>query len=278
MGRDFCSLGVMQLLRSLISHPYWERWVTTLIVINAVTLGMETSDAVMARAGGLLLTIDRIILWIFVVEIAARMIVHGRAFWRDPWSWFDTIVVGIALVPATTGLSVLRALRILRVLRLISVVPSLKRVIGALFQALPGMGSIVVLIALVFYVASVMATKLFGDTFPEWFGDLGRSAYTLFQVMTLESWSMGIVRPVMEAYPLAWAFFVPFILLTSFVVLNLFIGIVVSAMQSEHDKEVAEEREVAAAKAREETADLQAEMRALREDLAALRADKSVRQ
>ncbi|MEM7567143.1 MAG: ion transporter, partial [Pseudomonadota bacterium] len=133
----------MSFLRRLISHPYWERWVTTLIVVNAITLGLETSETVMARAGGLLLTIDRIILWIFVAEIALRMVVHGRAFWRDPWSWFDTIVVGIALVPATTGLSVLRALRILRVLRLISVVPSLKRVIGALFQALPGMGSIV---------------------------------------------------------------------------------------------------------------------------------------
>ena len=261
----------MSVLRRLISHPYWERWVTTLIVINAITLGLETSETAMARAGGLLVAIDRIILAIFVAEIGLRMAVHRWRFFTDPWSIFDTIVVGIALVPATTGLSVLRALRILRVLRLISVVPSLKRVIGALFEALPGMGSIVVLIALVFYVFSVMATKLFGGTFPDWFGNIGASAYTLFQVMTLESWSMGIVRPVMEVYPFAWAFFVPFILLTSFVVLNLFIGIVVSAMQSEHDKEMAEEREIAAREARDDAADLHAEMRALRADLTELR-------
>ena len=260
----------MNHLKTLVSSPVWERWVTALIVVNAIALGLETSDAAMARFGGLLLAIDRVILAVFVVEIALRMAVYRTRFFRDPWSIFDTLVVGIALVPATTGLSVLRALRILRVLRLISVVPSLKRVIGALFEALPGMGSIVVLIALVFYVFSVMATKLFGDAFPDWFGDLGLSAYTLFQVMTLESWSMGIVRPVMEVYPLAWAFFVPFILLTSFVVLNLFIGIVVSAMQSEHDKEVAEERELAAREARDDAADLHAEMRALREELRGL--------
>ncbi len=261
------------MLKTLITSPYWERWVTALIVVNAITLGLETSEAAMAAAGPLLLTIDRAILVVFVVEIAIRVAVHRWAFFKDPWSIFDTIVVGIALVPATTGLSVLRALRILRVLRLISVVPSLKRVIGALFEALPGMGSIVVLIALVFYVFSVMATKLFGATFPDWFGNLGLSAYTLFQVMTLESWSMGIVRPVMDLYPYAWAFFVPFILLTSFVVLNLFIGIVVSAMQSEHDKEVAEEREIAAQTARDEAADLQSEMRMLRSELLSIRTE-----
>ena len=160
-------------------------------------------------------------------------------FFRDPWSLFDFIVVAIALIPATGNLSVLRALRILRVLRLITVVPSLRRVVGGLITALPGMGSIVVLLSLLFYVFAVMATKLFGQSFPEWFGTIGASAYSLFQIMTLESWSMGIVRPVMEQYPYAWAFFVPFIIVTTFAVLNLFIGIVVNAMQTEHEKAAA---------------------------------------
>ncbi len=115
----------------------------------------------------------------------------------------------------------LRALRILRVLRAISIVPSLRRVVEGLINALPGMGSVFALMSLIFYIAAVMATKLFGAAFDEWFGTIGRSAYSLFQIMTLESWSMGIVRPVMEVYPWAWAFFVPFILVTTFAVVNL---------------------------------------------------------
>ena len=131
----------------------------------------------------------------------------------------------------------LRALRILRLLRVVSVAPSLRRVIEGLLNALPGMGSVFLLMALIFYIGAVMATKLFGAAFPAWFGTLGKSGYSLFQIMTLESWSMGIVRPVMEAYPFAWMFFVPFILLTTFVVLNLVVGLVVNSMQDAHHVE-----------------------------------------
>ncbi|MEM8878791.1 MAG: ion transporter, partial [Pseudomonadota bacterium] len=162
---------------------------------------------------------------------------------------------------------VLRALRILRFLCMISMVPSLRWVVGALIRPLPGMGSIILLLGLVYYVFSVMATKLYGEAFPEWFGNIGASAYTLFQVMTLESWSMGIVRPVMEQYPLAWMFFVPFILTTSFTVLNLFIGIIVSAMQGEHEEAAQAERDAI----HNETAALHDEVTALRADIATLR-------
>jgi voltage-gated sodium channel len=145
-------------------------------------------------------------------------------------------------MPATQGFQVLRALRVLRVLRMITIVPSLRRVVGALAAALPGMGSIFLLLGLIFYVFSVMATKLFGASFPDWFGTIGASAYSLFQIMTLESWSMGIVRPVMEIYPYAWAFFVPFILCATFIALNLFIGVIVSALQGEHEQQLKEEQ------------------------------------
>jgi voltage-gated sodium channel len=197
----------------------------------------------MERFGPVLIAVDRLVMSVFVVEIAARLLVRRLSFFRDPWNVFDFLVVAIAALPATGSFSVLRALRVLRVLRIITVIPSLRRVVGALVGALPGMGSIMLLLTLVFYVFSVMATKLFAASFPEWFGSLGASAYTLFQVMTLESWSMGIVRPVMEVYPLAWTFFVPFILFTTFTVLNLFIGIIVNAMQSEHEMQVKAERE-----------------------------------
>jgi voltage-gated sodium channel len=139
--------------------------------------------------------------------------------------------VGIALIPAAQGLSVLRALRILRVLRVVSAAPRLRRVVEGFITALPGMASVFLLIGIIYYIGAVMATKLFGASFPEWFGHLGASAYSLFQIMTLESWSMGIVRPVMEVYPYAWAFFVPFILMTTFAVMNLLIGLIVNSMQ-----------------------------------------------
>jgi voltage-gated sodium channel len=119
-----------------------------------------------------------------------------------------------------------------RVLRLVTVVPQMRKVVGALLQALPGMGSILGVLLLVFYIAAVMATNLFGADFPEWFGSIGASMFSLFQIMTLESWSMGIVRPVMALHPNAWLFFVPFIVMTSFTVLNLFIALIVNSMQA----------------------------------------------
>lgn len=250
-------------LRLVLASPWTERLIMGLIIVNAAILGLETSATAMAKAGPALLLLDAVILGVFVVEIAARLVVHGWKFFRDPWSVFDFAVVGIALVPATGNLSVLRALRVIRALRLVSTIKSMRRVVGGLLAAIPGMGSIVALLLLLFYVFSVMATKLFGAAFPQWFGTLGESAYSLFQIMTLESWSMGIVRPVMEVHPWAWAFFVPFILLTSFTVLNLFIGIIVDAMQSQHEAELSEGRE----RTQAELDLILAEMRELRAEM-----------
>ena len=207
------------------------------ILFNAVILGLETSDVAMERAGPLILVLDRACLAVFVIEIAAKLYARRREFFRSGWNLFDFAIVAISLIPAGQGLSVLRAMRILRILRVLSVAPSLRRVVDGLVSALPGMGSVFVLMGLIFYVGAVMATKLFGDAFPDWFGTLGRSGYTLFQVMTLESWSMGIVRPVMEVYPLAWAFFVTFIMVTTFAVVNLLVGLIVNSMQDAHSEE-----------------------------------------
>ena len=229
-------------LKAIIESPRFESAILVLIVINAITLGLETDPDVMRTLGPTLIIIDRAVLAIFTAEVLVRLFVYRLSFIKDPWRVFDFIIVAIALMPATGNLSVLRALRILRVLRLISIVPSLRKVVGGLVAALPGMGSIMLLLLLVFYVYSVMATKLYGSIFPDWFGSIGHSAYSLFQIMTLESWSMGIVRPVMAEFPYAWIFFIAFILCTSFTVLNLFIGIIVSAMQSEHEDHANEER------------------------------------
>jgi voltage-gated sodium channel len=207
------------------------------IVFNAIILGMETSSTIMGSFGPLILALDTACLAIFVVEIALKLIALGPRFFRSGWNLFDFVIVGIALIPAAQGLSVLRALRILRVLRIVSAVPSLRRVVEGLLTALPGMGSVFFLMSIIFYIGAVMATKLFAASFPEWFGTIGASLYTLFQIMTLESWSMGIVRPVLEIYPYAWAFFVPFIMVTTFAVVNLIVGLVVNSMQEAHAEE-----------------------------------------
>ena len=219
-------------LHGFVESRAFQAAIVTVIVINAVTLGLETSPRAMAVAGPLLIAIDTAALWIFTIELGLKLWVYRGRFARDGWNVFDLVVVGIAWLPAAGPFSVLRALRIMRVLRLLSAVPQMRSVVGALFRALPGMGSIVAVLALVFYVSAVIATKMFGSEFPDWFGTVGGSMYSLFQIMTLESWSMGIVRPVMETYPAAWAFFVPFIVVTSFAVLNLFIALIVNSMQS----------------------------------------------
>jgi voltage-gated sodium channel len=221
-----------ELLRKFVESRAFSLLITTAIVINAITLGLETWPRAMSTAGPLLLAADAAALWIFTVEIGLKMWVYRRRFIRDGWNIFDFFIVSVAWLPAAGPLSVLRALRIMRVLRLVSVVPQMRTVVGALFRALPGMGSILAVLMLVFYVAAVMATKLFGGEFPDWFGSIGASMYSLFQIMTLESWSMGIVRPVMNQYPAAWAFFVPFIIVTTFTVLNLFIALIVNSMQT----------------------------------------------
>jgi len=258
-------------LKQLIEQPAVQRSILLLIVINAAILGMQTSPALVASWGELLRVLDMLILGVFVVEIAARIYVHRAAFFRDPWSLFDFTVVAIALVPASGPFSVLRALRVLRVMRMVTMVPSMRRVVGALLSAIPGLGSIAMVLALVFYVSAVIATGLFGADFPEWFGNLGRSVYTLFQVMTLESWSMGIVRPLMDVFPYAWVFFIPFILIATFTMLNLFIAIIVNAMQTVTDAEhEATQASIEAAREHIE-ADLHEEVRALRGEIAELK-------
>ena len=220
------------LLKSIVESRGFTLAVTIVIATNAITLGLETWPPAMQAAGPLLLALDTLALWFFTVEIGLKIWLYRGRFFRDPWSIFDFVIVAIAWLPSSGPLSVLRALRIVRALRLLSIVPQMRTVIGALFRALPGMGSVIAVLALVFYVAAVMATKLFAADFPEWFGSIGASMYSLFQIMTLESWSMGIVRPVMEQHPYAWLFFVPFIIVTSFAVLNLFIALIVNSMQT----------------------------------------------
>ena len=222
------------------------------ILFNSVLLGMETSGNLMQRFGPLIIALDRLCLSIFVIEIGLKMYAQRFSFFRSGWNVFDFVIVGIALMPGAGAFAVLRALRILRVLRLVAKVGRLRMIVESLLKAIPSIGWIAFLLGLVFYIFGVMGTKLFGESFPEDFGHLGLTLFSLFQVMTLESWSEEIARPVMEVYPLAWLYFVVFILLSAFTVLNLFIGIIVNTMQERHMEEADAKHQQTEAKAHEE--------------------------
>ncbi|MDZ7871630.1 MAG: ion transporter [Rheinheimera sp.] len=258
-------------IQTFVELPRFGQLILLLILLNAVLLGMETSTALMAQYGSTLLLLDKLLLGVFVVELVLRIFAYRAAFFKDPWSLFDFAVVTIALIPASGPLAVLRSLRVLRVLRVLSMVPSMRRVVSALLGSLPGLSSIALVLVLIYYVFAVMATKIFGAAFPEWFGSIGASFYTLFQVMTLESWSMGIARPVMEQFPYAWLFFVPFILVATFTMLNLFIAIIVNTMQTFSEEEHALERQQDKQAEVQEQQQLHAELKAIRQELQQLR-------
>lgn len=248
---------------SMVFLPRVQHFILGVIILNAIILGLETSPAIMSGASALLVALDATCLGIFIVVLLMKFVVLRFGFFKSAWNIFDFLIIGVSVLPNSGALSILRALRILRVLRLVTNLPRLRLIIESILLSLPSIGWISCLLGIVFYIFAVLTTMLFGQAFPKWFGSLGSSMYTLFQVMTLESWSMGISRPVMEQFPYAWLLFITFILLSAFIVLNVFIGIIVNAMG-----------EVACAKEAEKGAkhptakpDLAAELRLLKEQI-----------
>lgn len=257
-------------LVAFVEAPVFVNVITGLILLNAVTLGLETYPVRSAFITAIIPVLDAVIVSVFVVELILKMIAYGPRFFKSGWNWFDLIIVSISLFPDAGAFTVLRAMRILRVFRLFSVMPDMRKVVEALMKAVPGMGAILAVLALMFYVSAVMATKLFGATQPM-FETLGASAFTLFQVMTLEGWAMEVARPTMADHPFAWLFFLVFIVLTSFAVLNMFIAVIVDSLQSKHFDEEEERAERAEAEAEKDRDLMQAELTAIRDELKALR-------
>lgn len=254
-------------MTAIVESALFRNFIMTLIVINAVTLGLETYPYEGLWFTNWMPILDRIIVGVFVIEILMKLVAYRHRFFLNGWNWFDLAVIAISIVPSAGGFSVLRALRIIRAFRLFSVMPDLRKVVEALLRAIPGMGAVIAVLGLMFYVSAVMGTKLFGVDEPERFGTLGDSAFALFQVMTLEGWATEVAMPVMDHQPWAWIFFVVFIVLTSFAVLNLFIAIIVDSLQAKHfDDEEARDAEADADRDL-----LHSEVSALRQEIAELK-------
>ncbi len=225
------------MIKSLIEHKIFHDFIIFLILLNGITLGIETSDYIYNSYKLFFDIFNTFVILTFTVEILLRIYVYRLKFFKDAWSLFDLFIVVISLIPSSAGFGVLRTLRVLRLFRLFSLVPQMRKIITALLKVLPGIGSIAALMSIFFYICAIITTELYGDKFPEFFGTLGDSIFTLFQIMTLESWAMNIVRPIMEVYPYAWLFFIPFIFIATFIIINLIIAIVVDAINEIKDEE-----------------------------------------
>ncbi len=230
-------------IQNYIEGRFFQNLIITLIIINAIILGLQTSSLITKDYGSILTSIDDIILIVFVIEIALRLFVYRWGVFKRPWSVFDFIVISFSFFPSSEAFAALRTLRVLRVLRLISTIPAMRRVIESLISAIPGIVSVASIMLIFFYVFAVIGTHLYGEQFPEWFGSLGSTMFTLFQVMTLESWSMGIVRPILDIFPNAWIYFVSYIVITTFTMLNLFIAIIVNSMNQLTEESAKDSRE-----------------------------------
>jgi voltage-gated sodium channel len=223
-------------MQKIVESKNFQNFIMGIIILNGITMGFEVSSFYKAGYDSFFEIFNSLVVSIFTIEIVMRIMVHKKEFFKDPWSLFDFTIVAISLMPANEGFEIFRVLRVLRLFRLITVVPQMRKIVAALINVIPGIASIGALMMLFFYIFAIMATQLFSEKFPQWFGTLGDSFYTLFQVMTLESWSMGIVRPIMEVYPLAWLYFIPFIFLATFIIINLIIAIVVDAINDIKDE------------------------------------------
>lgn len=253
-------------LANFVERPVVQNSIIGLIVVNSITIGLETSPSVMRAWGPLLLAVDAAILGVFVIEMALKLAAYRWSYFRNGWNVFDFVIVAIALLPASGTLAVLRALRIFRSLRLIKAVPKLRFIVETLLHSLPSLSWIFVLLSLVFYVFAVIGTTMFGPAYPEWFGDLGASMFTLFQIMTLEGWA-EIARTVQSASPFATVYFLSFILMASYTTLNIFIAIVVNTMSEMQQRENRQQLDAIETLIADERTDIHNDLKLLKEQI-----------
>jgi len=230
-------------LKDYFESKRFQRLIVSLIIMNSVLIGFETSEVVMNLYGYNIDIFDLTLLTLFTIEIVLKLYVYRLGFFKNAWNVFDFAIISISILPAAGSFSVFRALRIIRTLRLLKSIPKLRIIIESLIKSLPSIGWIVVLLAIVFYTFAVIGINLFGNNYPEYFGDLGKSFFTLFQIMTLESWSSAIARPIMDGVPFSGIYFMTFILIATYTTLNIFIAIVVNTMNEVSLKDLQEEEQ-----------------------------------
>ena len=234
--------------RRIVESRAFEPAMIGLILFNALLIGLETSSAVAARYGEWLHLGNDAILAVFIVEAALKLAAVAPRFQRyfgNGWNLFDFAIIVFSLVPATGEFAlVARLIRVLRVLRLVSAVPQLRLIVATLVRSIPSMGHVVVLLSILFYVYAVTGYHLFSAHDPEHWGALGAALISLFQLVTLDDW-FNLYSRAREAHPWSWLYFVSFILIGTFVMLNLFIAVVINNLDASKAAELEALREPA---------------------------------
>jgi voltage-gated sodium channel len=223
----------MLLLEKFVKSKFFSGFILFSVLVNSIALGLMTSPAVIDATGDLFFIIDKVCLYIFVLEAILKLIVFRLGYFSRGWNWFDFIIVFCSIIADFEVLSSFRALRIVRVFRALKFISNIKKlqiIVSAIGHSLPSIAWTSLLMTLIYYIFSVVGTMLFAEAFPDWFGSIPRTMYTLFQIMTLDGWSMDMCRPIMETYPYAWIYFVPFVTISAFIVLNIVVGIVVNSI------------------------------------------------
>jgi voltage-gated sodium channel len=227
--------------REVVEARWFEPFMIGLILFNAVLIGLETSHDIVEQHGRLLHLANDIILWVFVVEAALKITAVAPRFglyFGSGWNLFDFTIVVLSFLPATEEFAlVARLIRVLRVLRLVSTVPQLRLIVATLVRSIPSMGHDIMLMSIIFYIYAVTGFHLFHKDDPEHWGSLGTALLTLFGVVTLEGW-VQVMETVMKPHPWAWLYFVSFVLIGTFVMLNLFIAVVINNLDASKTAEL----------------------------------------
>lgn len=218
------------IVNAFIHSRLFQGLVLGIIILDSIVLGALTFSFL--ENNSILIAIDRICLLFFCIEMCVKILALRKEFFLSKWNLFDLSVVVLSILPTTIigNVLILRLFRIFRVARLFSSVPQLRFVIAVITRSIPSVISIGILLLLVYYIYAVLGTQLFATAAPEYFGDLGKSFFTLFQVMTGESWSEAVARPIMRIYPYAWIYFISYMIIVSFIVLNMVIGVIVDSI------------------------------------------------
>ncbi len=260
------NMTFQQRIGNFITNPRIQKFILGLIIFNAITMGLETFPAVEQRFGGVIGFIDDVILAIFTLELALKLIAFDVRFFKSGWNIFDFIVVGICYLPVGEVFSVLRSLRVLRVFRLVSGIPRLRVIVEAMLHSLPSLGWIIMFAVILLYVFGIIGHQLFGANNPELFGSLGASMYTMFEVMTVEGWN-GTAREVGQTFEYFYLFFIPFLLVGSYTVLNMVVGVIVNSVESVQSEEQSAIEEEAREEAKKMNQLLLIEIRELKEQV-----------
>lgn len=228
-------------LKVFIENKFVTNFILTIIILNSILLGLLTYPELSSKFGPIMQLSCFVCVIIFTIEMLIKLYVYKKDFFTDGWNNFDFILVAMSWIPTGGAFSSFRAFRILRVLRLVTRLKKLRIIVQAIIESIPNVGWVTLLLLLIFYIFAIMGTTLYAEHYPEYFGSIGKSMFSLLQIMTLDDWAAGMARRMLEHYPSIWVYFTSFILTSTFIVMNVIVGVIVNAIEELNQSEKQEQ-------------------------------------